>query len=128
MQQDTGAKFQSKKAIMSKNTNSLRVIDVAAMEASQAAIEEKADSLFDNGQKLFARIVKNSKYYGQGVKDSLFPVVVTFGEYSVIGQGNQYRLLDVDLYVEFEGANTAPTQITFNEKKSIEKGDHAEKH
>lgn len=97
------------------NPNPLRVVNVEEMRIQHAKFEERAAELSDSGQKLFARIIKKSKYYGQGRADELFPVVVTFGEYSVVGQGNQYRLFDVDLFVEFEGGDKLPTQITFNE-------------
>lgn len=59
------------------------------------------------GQQLFAKIKKSSKYYGQGEKGELFPVYVVHGpalEYVVKGgEGGQYRLIDVNLYIIDEG-------------------------
>ena len=99
------------------NPSPLRVVNIDEMREQQAKFEKKSAELEDSGQKIFARIIKKSKYYGQGRAGELFPVVITFGEYTVVGLGNQYRLLDVDLFVEFEGGDKLPTQITFNEKK-----------
>lgn len=58
-------------------------------------------------QQLHAKIIKSSKYYGQGEKDALFEVYVRAGaELSYVvqgGPGGQYRLSDVHLYIVDEG-------------------------
>ncbi len=60
-----------------------------------------------NGQQLFAKIKRSSKYHGQGGKGLLFPVYVIHGgagEYVVQGgPGGQYRLADVNLFIVDDG-------------------------
>ena len=92
----------------------LRVVDVEQMRKEFAAIEARQAVLTQDGQKLLARIRPTSKYYGQGVERSLFPVCIgPAGEYCVLGgPGGQYRLLDVDLFAVFDDKRP-PTQITF---------------
>ena len=92
----------------------LRVVDVDKMREEFAAIEVRQAVLTHDGQKLLARIRPTSKYYGQGVEGSLFPVCIgPAGEYCVLGgPGGQYRLLDVDLFATFD-EKRPPTQITF---------------
>jgi hypothetical protein len=79
--------------------------------------ERLADTQIDEsceaGQKIFARIRKSSKYFGQGGEGKFFAVVIMPGQYSVQANHNQYRLIDVDLFAEFGGEKT---QITFEAK------------
>lgn len=89
------------------------VIDVAEAEANHAAHEARRSQLLETGQKIFARIRKSSKYYGQGGKDKLLNVVITKDHYAVQCAGNQYRLIDVDLFVAFVEGDENPVQITF---------------
>lgn len=95
-------------------TSPLRVVDVDKMRQEFAAIEARQTVLTNGGQKLLARIRPTSKYYGQGVEGTLFPVCIgPAGEYCVLGgPGGQYRLLDVDLFAVFDDKRP-PTQITF---------------
>ncbi|MCP5268390.1 MAG: hypothetical protein H6943_05025 [Zoogloeaceae bacterium] len=54
------------------------------------------------GQRIFAKIKRSSKYFGQGEKGALFPVYIeaSYGDYHVQGgPGGQYRLSDVNLFV-----------------------------
>lgn len=85
-----------------------------ADSAERDAFKERCAALAAAGQRLFAKIRPGSKYFEQGVKGELFPVAITpDGEYPVHGgPGGQYRLLDVDLFVNFDEA-TQPIQITF---------------
>jgi hypothetical protein len=80
------------------------------MEISISKIKQlKAEraALIEVGQRLYARVRPESKYYGQGEKDALFPVYVLTREaagYVVLGgPGGQYRLEDVDLFVVGDG-------------------------
>ncbi len=58
-----------------------------------------------NGQQLYAKIKRTSKYYGQGEIDGLFEVFIdpsVRDEYKVQGgPGGQYRLRDVTLWVKY---------------------------
>lgn len=93
----------------------LRVVDVEQMRKEFAAFEARQAVLTQQGQKLLARIRPSSKYYGQGVEDTLFAVCIgPGGEYRVLGgDGGQYRLSDVDLFAVFDDEKP-PTQITFS--------------
>lgn len=75
----------------------------AVVEAYETERAEKVKE----GQQLWARIKRTSKYYGQGTKGELFKVRVTtlvFDDYMVLGgPGGQYRLRDVNLYVVEKG-------------------------
>ena len=89
-------------------------IQARANSAERDAFNERCAALAVAGQRLFAKIRPSSKYFGQGVEGELFPVAITpDGEYPVHGgSGGQYRLLDVDLFVNFDDA-TQPIQINF---------------
>ena len=53
-------------------------------------------------QQIYARIRRQSKYYGQTAPDALFPVLLQKHdgwEYCVFGNDNNYRLDDVELVV-----------------------------
>jgi len=95
-------------------STAIRKTDVTVFRAKRAAFDAHCAEMFDTGQKLLARIRPESKYYGQGVQDGLFPVVITSqGEYAVSGgPGGQYCLSDVDLFAVFED-EANPIQITF---------------
>ena len=72
---------------------------------ADAYATEKSERI-QRGQQLFARIKRTSKYYGQGDKGALFPVMVCAdcGDYAVQGgPGGQYRLRDVSLFVVSAG-------------------------
>lgn len=60
------------------------------------------------GQQLYAKIKRSSKYYGQSGRNEIFPVYVCsgpdWGEYIVQGgPGGQYRLCDVNLFIVHAG-------------------------
>lgn len=92
----------------------LRCVDVNKMREEFAAIEARQATLTREGQKLLARIRTTSKYYEQADPGALFPVCIgPAGEYCVLGgPGEQYRLLDVELFAVFD-ERKPPTQITF---------------
>ncbi|MFM0302432.1 hypothetical protein PQQ99_20140 [Paraburkholderia sediminicola] len=53
-------------------------------------------------QQIYAKIKKNSKYYGQTKAGARFPVHIEHQgewEYTVSGNQNNYRLYDVNLFV-----------------------------
>lgn len=54
-------------------------------------------------QQIYARIKRTSKYYGQTDKGFMFPVQLDphegKWEYVVHGNGNNYRLVDVQLFI-----------------------------
>ncbi|MCY1259998.1 hypothetical protein D9M68_100630 [compost metagenome] len=53
-------------------------------------------------QQLYAKIKRTSKYFGQTDPDALFPVHIEQEgnwEYTVHGNGSDYRLIDVQLFV-----------------------------
>lgn len=57
-------------------------------------------------QQIHAKIKRTSKYYGQGERDALFEVFIEANkgwEYIVKGNGNSYRLKDVNLFVVVDG-------------------------
>ena len=70
---------------------------------------EKAQKI-KQGQQLYARIKKSSKYFGQTAPGELFGVFVdpAYGAYCVQGgHGGQYRLEDVHLCVVVDGKTLA---------------------
>lgn len=65
----------------------------AMIEAEDQHLEQEAKRT-----GLFAKIRKTSKYFGQD-GGKAFPVsLFSDGEYIVHGNGNRYRLADVDIY------------------------------
>ena len=73
--------------------------DIARIKA------EKAQKI-KQGQQLYAKIKKSSKYYGQAEPGELFKVFVdpACGSYCVQGgPSGQYRLADVSLCVVVDG-------------------------
>ncbi|WP_414440487.1 hypothetical protein [Burkholderia sp. 22PA0106] len=53
-------------------------------------------------QQIYAKIKRNSKYYGQSKPGERFPVHIQHQggwEYVVYGNNNTYRLADVNLFV-----------------------------
>lgn len=65
-------------------------------------LDTTARAKVGGGQQLYARIKSSSKYFSQSKVGELFPVFVDQDgpwEYVVHGNNNDYRLLDVDLYV-----------------------------
>lgn len=77
----------------------METITRASIELEKRARNEKAKQ----GQQLFAKIKRTSKYFGQTEKGALFEVFVEVGhpEGYVVkgGPGGQYRLTDVQLFV-----------------------------
>lgn len=67
----------------------------------------------ENGVRLFAEIREDSKYVGQTKAGQHFPVFISNrGEYLVQGgPGGQYRLRDVNLFVEVQGVHVQISNI-----------------
>lgn len=56
------------------------------------------------GQQLFAKIKKSSKYYATQSDGTAFPVFIKAGHpEAYVVQGGEYRLADVNLYVVQDG-------------------------
>jgi hypothetical protein len=80
-------------------------------EEGRAAVEQyerEREAMAAQGQQLYAKIKRTSKYYGQTEPNQLFPVYVAagpgYGEYIIQGgPGGQYRLSDVNLFVVCNG-------------------------
>lgn len=90
------------------------LIDLSTPAGTTRAAEYKreqaelAEQIAEKGQKLYARIKKSSKYYGQGTKGDLFEVFFVADPcgYNVIGgPGGRYRLSDVNVFVEAIGGD-----------------------
>lgn len=81
----------------------MRLFDMNTPEGREAAeeYERQREVIITQGQQLYAKIKRTSKYYGQTTPNQLFPVyVISRGEYIVQGgPGGQYRLRDVNLFV-----------------------------
>lgn len=82
----------------------LKLYDMNTKEGRDAVAkyEQERDEKIVEGQQLYAKIKRSSKYYGQTNPGELFPVYVVAGagDYHVQGgPGSQYRLKDVNLYV-----------------------------
>lgn len=91
--------------------HSNRVIDVAAYEAETARLETLYERAKQHGQLLSARIRPSSKYFGQNDGELFSVAIKNQADYCVDGgPGGQYRLKDVDLFAQIDGAWV---QITF---------------
>lgn len=82
-------------------------LGTAEGRAKVEAYERSKAEKIEGGQKIYAKIKRTSKYYGQSEPGALFPVFVVAGwrdGYVVQGgPGGQYRLRDVNLYVIQDG-------------------------
>lgn len=84
------------------------IFDMNTKEGREAlaAHEQQRETMTAKGQRLYAKIKRSSKYYGQAKPHAIFPVYVDprYGEYIVQGgPGGQYRLRDVNLFVCHDG-------------------------
>lgn len=90
--------------------HNLRIVDLNTPEGRAEVAREKAEkeAMVRRGQQLYAKIKRNSQYYGQGKEGALFEVFVESSsspEAYVVqgGPGGQYRLKDVNLYIVEDG-------------------------
>ena len=90
----------------------MQLFDMNTKEGREAVAEyeKSCEAMVTKGQQIYAKIKRNSKYYGQAGRDEIFPVRIMptqfYGEYNVQGgPGGQYRLSDVNLFVVHEGAH-----------------------
>ena len=87
----------------------IEIIDMNTLEgrAKSAAYKAQKQALVEQGQQIYAKIKKSSKYYGQTSPGELFAVFIDASmrsEYRVQGgPGEQYRLADVNLFVVEDG-------------------------
>lgn len=85
--------------------HSIKFLDMntEAGRAEAAAYDAEKARAIKQGQQIYAKIKKSSKYYGQTASGALFPVFLEaegHGDYKVQGgPGGQYRLADVNLFV-----------------------------
>jgi hypothetical protein len=84
--------------------NELKVFDMntQAGRAALAEYEQQRVAKSSEGQQIYAKIKRSSKYYGQTDPGEIFPVRIAtqFGDYAVQGgPGSQYRLSDVNLFI-----------------------------
>ena len=77
----------------------MQSVSRSSIEQEKRAKAEKSKQ----GQQLFAKIKRSSKYFGQTSKGELFEVFVEAGHPDAYvvqgGPGGQYRLSDVTLFV-----------------------------
>lgn len=68
------------------------------------AAERTLETTRQQGQRLFAAIKQESKYFGQTKPGEVFAVAIRpMGEYVVSGWPGEYRLIDVHLFAEYDG-------------------------
>lgn len=94
----------------------LEIIDLTTDEGRARAdeLDREADAVVSQGQQLYAKIKKSSKYFNQNSFAQAEPerwgwpfrvhIVAAPGDYCVQGgPGGQYRLDDVNLYIIEDG-------------------------
>lgn len=90
----------------------MQLFDMNTKEGREAVAEyeRQREASITQGQQLYAKIKRTSKYYSQTEPNQLFPVYVAAGpdhgcgDYRVQGgPGGQYRLSDVSLFVVYDG-------------------------
>lgn len=90
----------------------MQLFDMNTQEGRDAVAEyeKQREAMVTKGQQIYAKIKRNSKYFGQTGRNVIFPVHIIggpgMGEWAYIvqgGPGGQYRLRDVNLFVVNDG-------------------------